>query len=200
MKKLHLISCLLLATIGFTFVKAGNANDLDSASSNSTSATAADTTDNEDNCIKEIDRVIAETDILIAEVDSEAVEEVAADSVMKKWGPVVNAIATIESRKNAGVVSRCGNYVGFLQISKALVNECNMILREKKYTYKDRLDKQKSYEMFVIIQNRHNPEGSIEKAIRMWKSGDAKCMQRKSRTESYYRKVMSIYSEDDWII
>ncbi len=200
MKKLHLISCLLFATIGFTFVKAGNANDLDTTSANSNSATAADTTDNEDDCIKEIDSVIAATDNLIAEVNSEAVKEVAADSVMKKWGPVVNAIAILESRKNPGVVSRCGNYVGYLQISKVLVNECNTILRQKKYTCKDRLDKQKSYEMFVIIQNRHNPEGSVEKAVRLWKSGDAKCMQRKSRTETYYRKFLSIYSEDDWMI
>lgn len=120
------------------------------------------------------------------------------DSVLKKWGPVINAIATLESRKNSNVVSRCGNYVGYLQISKVLVNECNMILGEKRYAYNDRLNKDKSIEMFIVIQNQHNPEGSIEKAIRLWKSGDVKCMERKHRTESYYQRIMQIYSEDNW--
>lgn len=200
MKKLHLTTSCLLLFIGLTLAYASNAGYITLNTADSQPGFSADTIDNEDDCIKEIDRVIEATDHLIAEVDSEAVKEVAADSVMKKWGPVVNAIATLESRKNPGVVSRCGNYVGYLQISKVLVNECNTILSQKKYTYKDRLDKQKSYEMFVIIQNRHNPEGSVEKAVRLWKSGDAKCMQRKSRTETYYRKFLTIYSENDWMI
>ncbi len=120
------------------------------------------------------------------------------DSVLRKWGPVINAIATLESRKNPNVVSRCGNYVGYLQISKVLVNECNMIIGEKRYAYNDRLDKDKSIEMFIVIQNQYNPEGSIEKAIRLWKSGDVRCMERKHRTESYYQRIMQIYSEDNW--
>jgi len=149
-----------------------------------------------DDCVKEINKVIEETDSLIAA--NRPVDDMLSgqDSVMRKWEPLIEAIATIESRKNPKVVSRCGKYVGYLQISKMLVNECNMILRENKYTYNDRYDKQKSIEMFIVIQNRHNPDGNIEKAIRLWKSGDTKCMQRKARTESYYRKVMKILVGD----
>ncbi len=142
-----------------------------------------------------------EPDSIEADIIEEVLEEAVCseqDSILRKWGPVINAIATLESRKNPKVVSRCGNYVGYLQISKVLVNECNMILGEKKYAYNDRLDKDKSIEMFIVIQNQHNPEGSIEKAIRLWKSGDVKCMERKQRTESYYQRIMQIYSEDNW--
>ena len=148
-----------------------------------------------DDCVKEINKVIEETDSLIAA--NRPVDDLPSsrqDSVMWKWETLIEAIATIESRKNPKVVSRCGKYVGYLQISKLLVNECNMILNERKYSYNDRYDKQKSIEMFIVIQNRHNPDGNIEKAIRLWKSGDTKCMQRKARTESYYRKVMKIFA------
>lgn len=148
-----------------------------------------------DDCVKEINKVIEETDSLIAA--NRPVDDLPSsrqDSVMRKWETLIEAIATIESRKNPKVVSRCGKYVGYLQISKLLVNECNMILNERKYSYNDRYDKQKSIEMFIVIQNRHNPDGNIEKAIRLWKSGDTKCMQRKARTESYYRKVMKIFA------
>ena len=33
----------------------------------------------------------------------------------------------------------------------------------------------------------------MEKAIRLWNSGDKNCMKNKSKTEAYYRRVMSKY-------
>lgn len=108
----------------------------------------------------------------------------------KKWGAVILAIAQVESRGNAKAVSKNGLYVGYLQIAEILVRECNRIAGYKKFTYADRYDKQKSIDMFITYQERYNPEGNMEKAIRLWNSGDLKCMQRKSRTEGYYKRVM----------
>ena len=120
----------------------------------------------------------------------------AADiNLEKKWGPVIMAISQVESEGNAKAVSKNGLYVGFLQISKILVRECNNIAGYKKYTYNDRYDRQKSIDMFIDYMERHNPEGNMERAIRLWNSGDRNCMSRKSRTEGYYRRVMSKYSE-----
>ncbi len=113
----------------------------------------------------------------------------------KKWGDVIEAIARVESGGNPKSVSKNGLYVGYLQISEILVRECNRIVGYKKYTYNDRYDKQKSIGMFIDFMEEHNPEGNKEKAIRLWNSGDLNCMNRKSRTEGYYQRVMSHYTE-----
>ena len=112
----------------------------------------------------------------------------------KKWAAVISAIAQVESEGNPKVVSKCGRYVGYLQISKILVRQCNQILGKKVFTYDDRYDKQKSIEMFIVFQEYFNKEGNTEKAIRLWNSGDPKCMSRKSPTEGYYRRVMTKFT------
>ena len=114
--------------------------------------------------------------------------------LQKKWGAVIEAIAMVESEGNPKRVSRNGLYVGYLQISEILVRECNRIAGYKKYTYADRYDKQKSIDMFIDYQEHHNPEGDMEKAIRLWNSGDKNCMKRKARTEGYYKRVMSQFA------
>ena len=115
--------------------------------------------------------------------------------LQKKWGDVIEAIAMVESHGEPQKVSRNGLYVGYLQISEILVRECNRIVGYKKYTYADRYDKQKSIDMFIDYQEHYNPDDNMERAIRLWNSGDLKCMTRKMRTEGYYRKVMSKYTE-----
>ena len=112
---------------------------------------------------------------------------------LKKWMPVINAIAQVESGGNPKAVSKSGTYVGLLQIAPICVRECNRIVGKNKFTYNDRYNKEKSIEMFVVFQEYHNPEGNMEKAIRLWNSGDKNCMKNKSKTEAYYRRVMSKY-------
>lgn len=112
----------------------------------------------------------------------------------KKWAPVIRAIAQVESEGNPKMVSKCGRYVGYLQISKILVRECNQILGKQVYTYDDRYDKQKSIDMFIVFQEHFNKEGNTEKAIRLWNSGDLNCMKHKRPTEGYYRKVMAKFT------
>jgi hypothetical protein len=114
--------------------------------------------------------------------------------LQKKWGAVIQAIAMVESECKPNKVSRNGLYVGYLQISEILVRECNRIVGYKKYTYADRYDKQKSIEMFIDYQEHYNPDGNMERAIRLWNSGDLKCMTRKARTEGYYKRVMAKYT------
>ncbi len=112
---------------------------------------------------------------------------------LKKWMPIINAIAQVESGGNPKAVSKSGTYVGLLQIAPICVRECNRIVGKNKFTYNDRHSKEKSIEMFIVFQEYHNPEGNMEKAIRLWNSGDKNCMKNKSKTEAYYRRVMSKY-------
>ena len=106
------------------------------------------------------------------------------------WNPVMDAIIQVESKGNPN--ARCGIWCGVLQISPALVTECNNILKrsnsKKRYTLADRFNVEKSKEMFVLIQSYYNPQNNIEKAIRMWNGGIGYSVKR---TQRYYEKVMS---------
>ena len=106
------------------------------------------------------------------------------------WNPVMDAIIQVESEGNTKAVS--GNSVGAMQITPILVKECNQILKKqkskKRFTLSDRYSVKKSKEMFLLIQKYHNPENSIEKAIRSWNGGLKYSIRA---TNKYYRKVMN---------
>lgn len=105
------------------------------------------------------------------------------------WRPLIDAIAHFESRGNARAVN--GQYVGLLQISPALVRECNNILKRRgssaRYTLRDRYDAGKSREMFALIQSHHNPTNSLDRAIRIWKGGIGYSIRK---TQAYVNRVM----------
>lgn len=105
------------------------------------------------------------------------------------WEPIMDAITQVESNGNPN--ARSGACVGVMQISPICVKECNNILKsrgsKKRYTMADRYDIQKSREMFVIIQSRHNPSNNVEKAIRAWNGGQNYSVKG---TQKYYNKVM----------
>lgn len=113
----------------------------------------------------------------------------------KKWYHVIQAIEQVESEGRTDVVSKDGRYVGCLQISEILVRQCNQIAGYDRFTYADRFSRKKSHEMFILFQEHFNKEGSTEKAIRLWNSGDLRCMQRKASTDNYYNKVMRKYNQ-----
>lgn len=94
------------------------------------------------------------------------------------WNNVISAIAYTESRYDPNAVSKTGNHVGYLQISKIMIRDCNRILGYNKYTYKDRYSIEKSKEIFHLIQKTYNPTNNVEKAIRIWNG-----------TEAYYQRV-----------
>ena len=104
------------------------------------------------------------------------------------WDDVIDAIASVESNYDEKIVSSCGRFVGYLQISKILIDDCNKIANYNKFKYDDRFNKDKSIEIFIFFQSHYNPENDIEKAIRMWKGGTSYTL---ASTEKYYKKVKS---------
>ena len=110
------------------------------------------------------------------------------------WTRVINAIIQVESKGNAKAHNPNGDCCGILQITRVLVRDVNEYLKikgsSKRYTLADRYNVQKSKEMFILYQERHNPGHNVEKAIRMWNGGPG---YKKKSTERYYRKVMSHY-------
>ena len=105
------------------------------------------------------------------------------------WTKVINAIAMVESNNNPRAVGGGGS-VGLLQITPVLVRDCNKILAKqkssKRYTLSDRLNAEKSKEMFILIQEYYNPSHNIEKAIRLWNGGPKYSVRA---TQGYYNKV-----------
>ena len=111
------------------------------------------------------------------------------------WERVMNAIIQVESKGNPKAYNPKGDCAGVLQITRGLVASVNQILKEKnvskRFTNADRFNAEKSKEMFVLMQEKYNPEHNIEKAIRCWNSGF--CKNWKNKSTGYYKKVMKHY-------
>lgn len=109
------------------------------------------------------------------------------------WDPLMDAITHVESRGDSRAVS--GKSCGAMQITPILVQQCNMILKERgdkrRYTLNDRFSVKKSREMFVLIQSYYNPTNNVEKAIRIWNGGPR---YKVRSTQGYYKRVMRAYN------
>lgn len=107
------------------------------------------------------------------------------------WNPVMDAIIQVESEGNSKAVS--GNSCGAMQITPILVRECNNILKrrksKKRFKLSDRFNVAKSKEMFILFQSVHNPQNSIEQAIRSWNGGLRYSIKG---TQRYFNKVMNL--------
>ena len=84
-----------------------------------------------------------------------------------------------------------GPSVGVLQIRPVMVREVNRILKilkiDKKFKMKDRYDREKSIEMFVIWRDFHHPDGDFETIARNWNGGPRGYL--KPKTVKYWMKV-----------
>lgn len=67
--------------------------------------------------------------------------------------------------------------VGVLQIWPIFVEDINRIVGYEKYSLNDRLDENKSIEMFWIYQKYYNPEMDTDKMCRIWCGGPDGCEQ-----------------------
>lgn len=139
-------------------------------------------------------RIIKQTILVCAMLMASLAVNAQKKSESYDWNKVINAIAMVESKGNASAKSK--DCVGLLQIRPVLVNDCNEYLKLKKsnkrYTLKDRLNPNKSKEMFILYQKRYNPTNNIEKAIRLWNGG---CEYSNAKTENYYRKTLKYLKE-----
>jgi hypothetical protein len=108
---------------------------------------------------------------------------------------LVSALILVESRGNDSAIGDrhlVGNEaVGALQIRPIMVREVNRILKiqksDKRYKLKDRFDREKTIEMFMIWKNHHHKDSDFEKIARNWNGGPSG--YKKSRTEKYWVKV-----------
>jgi hypothetical protein len=108
---------------------------------------------------------------------------------------LVDALILVESRGNDSAIGDrhlVGNEaVGALQIRPIMVREVNRILKiqksDKRFTLKDRFERDKSIEMFYIWKNHHHKNSDAEVIARAWNGGPRG--PKSNRTLKYWNKV-----------
>lgn len=80
------------------------------------------------------------------------------------WEVLTLAIAKTESDFNP-LARGNSNDLGVFQITPVFVREVNRILGDTVYLHEDAFDVKKSVEMMAIVQDKHNPEHDITRAI-----------------------------------
>ena len=101
------------------------------------------------------------------------------------WDTFTEALIWVESKGEEKAVGKKDD-IGVLQITPILLRDCNRIVGYEKYYLNDRYDRDKSIEMFNIIQDHYNPQHDFHWALKLWNSG---------APLSYHRKVMDKYNE-----
>ena len=97
------------------------------------------------------------------------------------------AIEQVESGGRADAVGDGGKAVGILQIHPCVVADCNAVAGYERFTLADRLDPEKSREMFAVYIGRWCPDGTDEQKARTWNGGPRGAS--KPATVGYWRRV-----------
>lgn len=104
-----------------------------------------------------------------------------------RYAKLLPAIEHVESGGDASAVGDGGKAVGILQIHTVLVDDVNRIVGEKRFTYADRLDADKSREMFRVYSSHYSHDASDEVTARRWNGGPKG--DKKRATLAYWSKV-----------
>lgn len=116
-----------------------------------------------------------------------------------------SSIVWVESKGNATARSKDGS-LGIVQILPVMVKEVNRICKmkgiNKSFTLQDRLNPDKSEEMFWIFQNFYNPNinwetitmSDMEIIARKWNGGPNG--HKKRATKHYWKKVSKFVYQD----
>lgn len=126
--------------------------------------------------------------IIFSEIQSIKIE-IQSIKIEKQFVPLTDfelielAIIWQESKGNPNPKHSDGKSEGILQITPIYVDEVNRILGKSKYTLHDRRNPLKSHEMFLVVQNYHNPEKDVKKAVKLHNKG-----------KRYFDEVMDRYN------
>jgi len=91
------------------------------------------------------------------------------------WDFLIESLIQIESEGNDDTIRYDTNAAGCLQETPIYVREanriCGLIGVNKIFSLNDRFNREKSIEMFNIVQGYHNPLKNINKAIKLHNPG-----------------------------
>ena len=84
-----------------------------------------------------------------------------------KWNNLINAIIDVESEGKSDAINMSSGATGVIQLMPIAIKDCNRIVGKKKYKLNDRYSKDRSIEIFNILQDHYNPQHNIHKAIKI---------------------------------
>jgi len=133
----------------------------------------------------------------IVKLETEPLEVVLVEPVFVKptytldVEPLIQAMIMVESQGNDSAYHKREQAAGCLQIRPIMVREVNRILgiqkSELEYTLEDRWSREKSIEMFHIVNGYHNKNSTYEEIARAWNGGPK--WIKKSLTKRYWKRV-----------
>ena len=108
---------------------------------------------------------------------------------------LVRALECVESGYNTNAIGDGGKAVGCLQIWTIVVDDCNRIEGKKRFSYEDRHDRTKSYQMARIYleywgtkyEARTGRKATNEILARIWNGGPNGW--KNTNTKIYWKKV-----------
>lgn len=113
----------------------------------------------------------------VFEIESKPIKPIELIDV-KPIESLIEALIVVESQGNDSAIGDThlnSPSVGVLQIRPIMVREVNRILKIKgskeRYTLKDRWDREKSIEMFMVWFNHHHSDSNFEEIARSWNGG-----------------------------
>lgn len=133
--------------------------------------------------------VVKEESVMLEDIMCEA--EVPVEKT-DNWDKFIEAVIWRESRGVEDCIGDSGRAVGVLQIHPIMVREANRILGMKDssmsnyYTYDDRYSREKSIEIFNVVQGYHNKNKDFDLALKIW---------NKNHPQSYKDQIMAKYNE-----
>ena len=105
--------------------------------------------------------------------------------------PLIQAMIMVESEGNDSAYHKGEKAAGCLQIRPIMVREVNRILdiqkSELEYTLEDRWSREKSIEMFHIVNGYHNKNSTYEEIARAWNGGTN--WFKKGLKKRYWKRV-----------
>lgn len=103
-------------------------------------------------------------ELAIAQQKIESISE--DDDVLSEWDVFTLALMKVESNYEPAAVS-CVGAKGYFQIMPIYVEEVNRV-HKTNYVYEDVVRSfEKSYEVFTLMQEAHNKDFSMDKALRL---------------------------------
>ena len=101
------------------------------------------------------------------------------------------AIGAVESGNNPKAVNPVCGGTGILQITEIMVDDCNRIVGDLKWSYQDRFDVVQSFAMARVYFDHYCEGFTAEQMARCWNGGPKGHL--KECTEGYWRRVSAIY-------